>query len=198
MTEPVSNVPAIQPSADEVIARCMDPFNPGSFFLYAGAGTGKTRSLVDALEAVRARFSRASISTGRRSVSSLTPMPPAMRSSAGSISTRTFISRPSIAFAGRSLGAFIPTSALGLKPSCRSISPSRERSWHGGAQAPKRRKTASARSVPRPRVLNASTASLPLPTIRTVTTTARTPCPMPKCCRSPRISFRPSRSCNCC
>jgi len=35
---------------DQTISQCMDPDNPRSFFLYAGAGSGKTRSLVTALE----------------------------------------------------------------------------------------------------------------------------------------------------
>lgn len=36
--------------ADEQIAFCLDPSSPKSFFLFAGAGSGKTRSLVSALE----------------------------------------------------------------------------------------------------------------------------------------------------
>lgn len=36
-----------------VIADCLDPENPKSFFLYAGAGSGKTRSLVEALDHFR-------------------------------------------------------------------------------------------------------------------------------------------------
>lgn len=39
--------------ADEQIATCLDLNNPRSFFLFAGAGSGKTRSLVKALERVR-------------------------------------------------------------------------------------------------------------------------------------------------
>lgn len=35
---------------DQVISHCMNPNCPESFFLYAGAGSGKTRSLVTALE----------------------------------------------------------------------------------------------------------------------------------------------------
>jgi DNA helicase-2/ATP-dependent DNA helicase PcrA len=34
---------------DDIISQCMNPNNPQSFFLYAGAGSGKTRSLVNAL-----------------------------------------------------------------------------------------------------------------------------------------------------
>ena len=34
---------------DKTITQCMNPDNPKSFFLYAGAGSGKTRSLVTAL-----------------------------------------------------------------------------------------------------------------------------------------------------
>ncbi|KAB7768903.1 UvrD-helicase domain-containing protein [Xanthomonas sp. LMG 12461] len=38
---------------DEQIAVCLDPSNPKSFFLFAGAGSGKTRSLVSALEYIQ-------------------------------------------------------------------------------------------------------------------------------------------------
>jgi len=34
---------------DEIISKCLDPIKPKSFFLFAGAGSGKTRSLVKAL-----------------------------------------------------------------------------------------------------------------------------------------------------
>lgn len=39
--------------AAAAISRCLDPDKPQSFFLYAGAGSGKTRSLVDALDQFR-------------------------------------------------------------------------------------------------------------------------------------------------
>jgi DNA helicase-2/ATP-dependent DNA helicase PcrA len=41
---------------DDVIARCLDLDAPQSFFLFAGAGSGKTGSLVRALKAVQGRF----------------------------------------------------------------------------------------------------------------------------------------------
>lgn len=37
-------------SVDEEISACLNPSNPKSFFLFAGAGSGKTRSLKNALE----------------------------------------------------------------------------------------------------------------------------------------------------
>lgn len=40
--------------ADEIIARCVTASPPQSFFLFAGAGSGKTRSLVEALQAIKA------------------------------------------------------------------------------------------------------------------------------------------------
>lgn len=43
---------------DEVIAGCLDLDAPQSFFLFAGAGSGKTGSLVRALKSVQARFSQ--------------------------------------------------------------------------------------------------------------------------------------------
>ncbi|QNA84456.1 UvrD-helicase domain-containing protein [Sphingomonas sp. So64.6b] len=39
---------------DATIEACLDPSNPQSFFLYAGAGSGKTRSLKNALDVFRA------------------------------------------------------------------------------------------------------------------------------------------------
>ena len=40
-------------SVDDTIGRCLSPDAPLSFFLYAGAGSGKTYSLVKALEAFK-------------------------------------------------------------------------------------------------------------------------------------------------
>jgi DNA helicase II / ATP-dependent DNA helicase PcrA len=44
--------------ADELIAACLNLDKPKSFFLFAGAGSGKTRSLVKAIEKVRDTYSR--------------------------------------------------------------------------------------------------------------------------------------------
>lgn len=43
---------------DEEIKRCLDPQAPQSFFLFAGAGSGKTRSLVAALDYLRCKMGR--------------------------------------------------------------------------------------------------------------------------------------------
>ena len=43
-------------AVDEEIANCLDPNAPKSFFLYAGAGSGKTRSLAKALVAFRKQY----------------------------------------------------------------------------------------------------------------------------------------------
>ena len=43
-------------NADEIIIACLKPEKPRSFFLYAGAGSGKTRSLVNACRAFREVF----------------------------------------------------------------------------------------------------------------------------------------------
>ena len=40
----------------KTIRSCLDPDNPKSFFLYAGAGTGKTRTVVEAMDAFRDRY----------------------------------------------------------------------------------------------------------------------------------------------
>lgn len=45
-------------AADSIIQSCLDLKNPKSFFLFAGAGSGKTRSLVSALEYINKTFGR--------------------------------------------------------------------------------------------------------------------------------------------
>ncbi|MBD8476531.1 AAA family ATPase [Pseudomonas sp. CFBP 8770] len=48
---------SVLPDADQVIQRCLDLDNPTSFFLYAGAGSGKTYSLVEAVRNFKERAS---------------------------------------------------------------------------------------------------------------------------------------------
>lgn len=45
-------------AADSIIQSCLDINNPKSFFLFAGAGSGKTRSLVSALDYINKTFGR--------------------------------------------------------------------------------------------------------------------------------------------
>lgn len=45
-------------AADSIIQSCLDLNNPKSFFLFAGAGSGKTRSLVSALDYINKTFGR--------------------------------------------------------------------------------------------------------------------------------------------
>ena len=47
-----SNIDLDDP-VDVEIAKCLNPTNPRCFFLFAGAGSGKTRSLVKALDHIR-------------------------------------------------------------------------------------------------------------------------------------------------
>ena len=49
-------VDSIDAHVDAEIASCLNPGNPRSFFLFAGAGSGKTRSLVTALEYIQKNF----------------------------------------------------------------------------------------------------------------------------------------------
>ncbi|OHV25060.1 ATP-dependent helicase [Rhizobium sp. RMa-01] len=56
----------VDKSVDEEIRACLDPANPKSFFLYAGAGSGKTRSLVDALKHLRKKHGPSLWLQGRR------------------------------------------------------------------------------------------------------------------------------------
>ena len=53
-------------SVDETIKGCFDLKNPKSFFLFAGTGSGKTRSLVLALEYINSTMGRTLKSTGRK------------------------------------------------------------------------------------------------------------------------------------
>ena len=54
MTEPVANDPnRVDDSVDDEIYQCQNLAAPRSFFLYAGAGSGKTRSLVSAIDRIR-------------------------------------------------------------------------------------------------------------------------------------------------
>lgn len=49
---------AIDSGIDTLIYSCLDLGKPKSFFLYAGAGSGKTRSLVNAIDRLRIEFKR--------------------------------------------------------------------------------------------------------------------------------------------
>ena len=51
---------------DEEIKKCLDPEAPRSFFLFAGAGSGKTRSLVAALDHLRDTMGKSLRMRGRR------------------------------------------------------------------------------------------------------------------------------------
>ncbi len=61
---PVEN--DVDQAADALIARCLNPGNPKSFFLFAGAGSGKTRSLVAALEHIQAKWGEGLRRQGKR------------------------------------------------------------------------------------------------------------------------------------
>jgi len=57
---------SIDDVVDDEIAKCLDLSAPISFFLFAGAGSGKTRSLVTALRYVQERLSAQLRSRGQR------------------------------------------------------------------------------------------------------------------------------------
>lgn len=52
--------------ADAQIRDCLNPLNPRSFFLYAGAGSGKTRSLKNALDTFREEHGEAFRRSGKK------------------------------------------------------------------------------------------------------------------------------------
>lgn len=56
---------ALDTSVDEEIFACLNPEKPKSFFLYAGAGSGKTRSLVNALQKIQANMREQFLLAGR-------------------------------------------------------------------------------------------------------------------------------------
>ena len=66
MNENLVNPNAIDDGVDEEIYRCLDFATPKSFFLYAGAGSGKTRSLVNAIGRVINNSRRPLLLQGRR------------------------------------------------------------------------------------------------------------------------------------
>ena len=66
MNEALEDPNAIDDIVDEEIYRCLDFATPKSFFLYAGAGSGKTRSLVNAIGRVLTNSRRALLLQGRR------------------------------------------------------------------------------------------------------------------------------------
>lgn len=66
MTQPQLFDNNLDDPADEEISRCLDLNSPKSFFLFAGAGSGKTRSLVKALDVLRAKYGRRLRASGQR------------------------------------------------------------------------------------------------------------------------------------
>lgn len=58
--------PDFDDGADAQIRECLNPASPKSFFLYAGAGSGKTRSLKSALDAFREDHGAAFRRTGKK------------------------------------------------------------------------------------------------------------------------------------
>jgi DNA helicase-2/ATP-dependent DNA helicase PcrA len=57
---------AIVPDADAIMQACLNLTNPKSFFLYAGAGSGKTHSLVEAIRELKNRERERLMFEGRR------------------------------------------------------------------------------------------------------------------------------------
>ncbi|MBY5494032.1 UvrD-helicase domain-containing protein [Rhizobium leguminosarum] len=58
--------PDFDDGADAQIRNCLNPADPKSFFLYAGAGSGKTRSLKNALDAFRQDYGAAFRRAGKK------------------------------------------------------------------------------------------------------------------------------------
>lgn len=56
----------VDAEADELIAKCVTTDPPTSFFLFAGAGSGKTRSLVQALRVIKREIGARLLLNGRR------------------------------------------------------------------------------------------------------------------------------------
>jgi len=60
------NENGIDDGVDDQIYSCLSPAAPRSFFLYAGAGSGKTRSLVNAIDRVRSEYRKQFLLRGQR------------------------------------------------------------------------------------------------------------------------------------
>src|SRR4051812_4716573 len=58
-------------SADDIIRQCLNLKNPKSFFLFAGAGSGKTRSLINALLYIKDEYGNY-LKTQKRNVAVIT------------------------------------------------------------------------------------------------------------------------------
>jgi DNA helicase II / ATP-dependent DNA helicase PcrA len=63
---PVTGGNTIDDGIDDEIRSCLNLDSPQSFFLYAGAGSGKTRSLVNAVDGLRATARDRLVLTGKR------------------------------------------------------------------------------------------------------------------------------------
>ncbi|GAA4414883.1 DNA helicase [Advenella faeciporci] len=66
MVEVETVSPDFDNDADDQIQTCLNPSAPKSFFLYAGAGSGKTRSLKSALDTFRANYGASFRRTGKK------------------------------------------------------------------------------------------------------------------------------------
>ncbi|MBY0572668.1 MAG: UvrD-helicase domain-containing protein [Undibacterium sp.] len=64
--EPTQKENGIDDGVDNQIYACLNLTEPKSFFLYAGAGSGKTRSLVNAIDRVRKEYRRQLLLKGQR------------------------------------------------------------------------------------------------------------------------------------
>ncbi len=60
------NNSATQPNLSDVMDSCLNLDNPKSFFLFAGAGSGKTRALVDAMKIFRQKYGQQFRQSGRK------------------------------------------------------------------------------------------------------------------------------------
>lgn len=65
-TEPVITDDTRDDSADDLIKKCLKMDNPKSFFMFAGAGSGKTRSLVKALNYINTTIGTTLLQSGRK------------------------------------------------------------------------------------------------------------------------------------
>lgn len=65
-TEPVFTDDTRDDSADDLIKNCLKLDNPKSFFMFAGAGSGKTRSLVTALNYINTSIGTTLLQSGRK------------------------------------------------------------------------------------------------------------------------------------
>jgi hypothetical protein len=167
--------------ADTQIRDCLNPVNPQSFFLYAGAGSGKTRSLKNALDTFREDHGTAFRRSGKK-IAVITYTNAAVDEIAERVGEDPLFPISTIhSFCWKHIGPTIAISRHGCSRHSPSIWPNCTRGKQRGAPARRLPLIASAQSPLSRGALNGSALLGGSRTIRTETTSGRVHCPIPRC-----------------